>query len=251
MWHYTPFWSPAAWGNDNFSFVRHKFIRTLGPYCLLCAWTSQEVAVQACQRSTTDGLPDKWWEVQWAAACFHQTPLDLTECSIQLLFFFFVFSFLHDFIAAHHQREKKHESCYQTLLLKFSSYWFNPALCIKYKELFFLFQNVESKVWGFFICLKYPSSYSNVFTLSRCHFGALRDARVRLLQLQLGEGSHQPQWDWTLPLWREGQAAALLLHMEEHLRHRVDRQAGLLAGRCQLLRQVDMDEWRNENLWRG
>lgn len=90
-----------------------------------------------------------------------------------------------------------------------------------------------------------------MFTLSRCHFGALRDARVRLLQLQLGEGSHQPQWDWTLPLWREGQAAALLLHMEEHLRHSVDRQAGLLAGRCQLLRQVDMDEWRDENLWRG
>lgn len=60
---------------------------------------------------------------------------------------------------------------------------------------------------------------------------------MRLLQLQLGEGAHQPQRHRAL-LWRERQAAALLRHVEERLRCRGGRQARLLAGRRQLLRQV-------------
>lgn len=74
-------------------------------------------------------------------------------------------------------------------------------------------------------------------SFSRCHPGTLGDTGVRLLQLQLGEGAHQPQRHRAL-LWRERQAAALLRHVEERLRHRGGRQARLLAGRCQLLRQV-------------
>lgn len=58
-----------------------------------------------------------------------------------------------------------------------------------------------------------------------------------VLQLQLGEGAHQPQRHRTL-LWRERQAAALLRHVEERLWNCGGRQARLLAGRCQLLRQV-------------
>lgn len=46
---------------DSFIFVRHEFVHTLGAASLqlLGAPTSQEATVQACQRSATDGLPDK------------------------------------------------------------------------------------------------------------------------------------------------------------------------------------------------
>lgn len=60
---------------------------------------------------------------------------------------------------------------------------------------------------------------------------------MRLLQLQLGEGAHEPQRHRAL-LRRERQAAALLRHVEERLGERGDRQARLLAGRHELLRQV-------------
>lgn len=76
-----------------------------------------------------------------------------------------------------------------------------------------------------------------LFVLSRCHPGTFGDSGVRLLQFQLGEGSHQPQRHRAL-LWRERQAAALFRNVEERLRHSGDRQARLLAGRRQLLRQV-------------
>ena len=85
---------------------------------------------------------------------------------------------------------------------------------------------------------KFCNKLNNVFLVfSRCHPGTLGDAGVRLLQLQLGERAHQPQRHRAL-LWRERQAAALLRHVEERLRDRRGRQARLLAGRRQLLRQV-------------
>lgn len=87
-------------------------------------------------------------------------------------------------------------------------------------------------------CLKNDKLKNVLPVLSRCHPGTLRDAGVRLLQLQLGEGAHQPQRHRTL-LWREGQATALLRHVEERVGDRGGRQARLLAGRRQLLRQVN------------
>lgn len=84
----------------------------------------------------------------------------------------------------------------------------------------------------------FKEKLNNVFlVLSRRHPGTLGDAGVRLLQLQLGEGAHQPQRHRAL-LWRERQTPALLRHVEERLRHRGGRQARLLVGRRQLLRQV-------------
>lgn len=73
----------------------------------------------------------------------------------------------------------------------------------------------------------------------RRHPGPLRDTGVRLLQLELGEGAHQPQRHRAL-LWRQGQAAPLLRHLEERVRRCGGGQAGLLAGRRQLLRQVGL-----------
>lgn len=73
----------------------------------------------------------------------------------------------------------------------------------------------------------------------RRHPGSLGDAGVRLLQLELGEGAHQPQRHRAL-LWRQGQAASLLRHLEERIGHCEGGQAGLLAGRRQLLRQVGL-----------
>lgn len=99
---------------------------------------------------------------------------------------------------------------------------------------------------------KFYNKLNNVFLVfSRCHPGTLGDAGVRLLQLQLGERAHQPQRHRAL-LWRERQAAALLRHVEERLRDHRGRQARLLAGRCQLLRQVRYRDrtWRSWSLRR-
>lgn len=99
---------------------------------------------------------------------------------------------------------------------------------------------------------KFYNKLNNVFLVfSRCHPGTLGDAGVRLLQLQLGERAHQPQRHRAL-LWRERQAAALLRHVEERLRDRRGRQARLLAGRRQLLRQVRYRDrtWRSWSLRR-
>lgn len=99
---------------------------------------------------------------------------------------------------------------------------------------------------------KFFNKLNDVFLVfSRCHPGTLGDAGVRLLQLQLGERAHQPQRHRAL-LWRERQAAALLRHVEERLRDRRGRQARLLAGRRQLLRQVRYRDrmWRSWSLRR-
>lgn len=84
------------------------------------------------------------------------------------------------------------------------------------------------------LCLK--TCLKNIL-LFRCHPRTLRDPRVRLLQLQLGERAHQSQRHRTL-LWWKGQTEALLRHVEECLWHCGGGQARMLAGWCQLLRQV-------------
>lgn len=79
--------------------------------------------------------------------------------------------------------------------------------------------------------------FSRTF-LCRRHPGTLRDTRVRAVQLWSEPGAAgQPHRDRGLR-GRQGQAAALLRHVAQRVRECSGGQAGLLAGRRQLLRQV-------------